>query len=134
VGLRDWSGEIRPLEQLSGRRVTAFAAIGNPAAFRATLAAAGADVADFQTFADHHRYAAGDLESLAAHATRAGAELVVTTLKDLVKLRCNALAGIPLVALEIAIDFTSGGDLLESLVGAATVNEPNPDRERGPVV
>ena len=134
MGLRDWSSAIRPLEQLAGRRVAAFAAIGNPAAFRATLAAAGADVADFQTFADHHRYAAGDLESLAAHASRTGADLVVTTLKDLVKLRCETLAGIPLVALEIAIDFTSGGDLLESLVGAATVNEPNPDRERGPVV
>lgn len=132
VGLRTWSGTIRPLETLAGRRVVGFAAIGNPAAFRATLAATGADVSDFLAFADHHHYAGGDLESLAARAERARADLVVTTLKDLVKVRCDALGGIPLAAVEIAIDFTGGGDLLESLVAAAAGTETSPDRNRTP--
>lgn len=119
VGLRTAAGDTQPLDTLRGRRVFAFAGIGNPAAFRTAVAALGAEIVGFQPLADHHAYRATDLDALGRAAATARADLVVTTLKDLVKVRRDALAELPLAALEIAIDFSSGAASLESAVGAA---------------
>lgn len=116
VGLRDAGGATRPLDDLRGRRVLAFAGIGNPAAFRSALAALGAEVVAFRPLPDHHAYTAADLDSLAREAATARADFAVTTLKDLVKIRRQALDGLPLAALEIAIEFTAGGAELEAAI------------------
>ena len=116
VGLRDWDGRTRPLADLAGRRVFACAAIGNPAAFRRTLEEAGAHLAGFRAYADHHAYTAADLEAIVAEAAATGAEQVVTTLKDLVKIRRTSLGPLPLTAVEIALDITLGRDALEAAV------------------
>ena len=68
-----------------GRRVLAFAGIGRPAKFFATLEAAGARLVAREAFADHHRYGDDELGRLAATAAAAGARLV-TTAKDAVRL------------------------------------------------
>jgi tetraacyldisaccharide 4'-kinase len=124
LALRSWTGAARPLEDLRGRRVAAFAAIGNPAAFRRTLADLGADVGAFRPLPDHHAYTDADRSSLAAAARAAGAGLVLTTLKDLVKVRRDDLEGVPLVAVEIAIEFLVGGDAIAELVRAAAGRGP----------
>ena len=74
------------LAALQGRRMLAFAGIGDPARFFRTLRAAGVDVAVEQAFADHHPYSAEDIAALVARAQREGLTLV-TTEKDMVKLR-----------------------------------------------
>jgi tetraacyldisaccharide 4'-kinase len=119
VALRSSGGLTQPLDALAGRRVVAFAGIGNPAAFRATLAALGADVAEFIAFADHHPYDAPDVERLAARARAAGAALLVTTLKDLVKVRRDDLDGVPVAAVEIALDAETGGEAVADAIVAA---------------
>jgi hypothetical protein len=52
----------------------------------------------------------------------------VTTVKDLVKIQTNDLAGVPVVALEIAFDILTGEDnlhrLIGSVVGAPAVDCP----------
>jgi tetraacyldisaccharide 4'-kinase len=112
VALRDHAGGLHDLDRLRGRRVASFAGIGNPAAFRGTLADLGATIAAYTPFADHHHYRDADIEALAATARASSADLAVTTLKDLVKVRRLDLGGIPLVALEIAATFSVGGDEL----------------------
>ena len=119
IQLRSARGEVRPLDELRGRRVAAFAGIGNPAAFRATLLGLGADLADFRGFPDHHPYSDADLRGLEEWVRRLGADLVVTTLKDLVKARVDRIGAAPLFALEIAIEMLCGGAELERLVAAA---------------
>jgi tetraacyldisaccharide 4'-kinase len=84
--------------------VAAFCGIGNPEAFRATLAACGLEIAGFRSFADHHAYSASDCDALGNWAAGLAAERIITTLKDLVKIRREALGGVPLVALEVAIE------------------------------
>lgn len=116
VQLRTASGAVLPLAALAGKRIAAFAGIGNPSAFRATLASLGAEVVGFRPFADHHAYAADDLSALAAWARAAGADLAVTTLKDLVKVRSDTLGDTPLAAIEIAIEIAAGGAALEALL------------------
>ena len=117
--LRTWAGGHLPLDTLRGRRVVAFCGIGNPVAFRLTLERLGADLVAFETYPDHHAYSAGDATTLSASAEAARAEIVVTTLKDLVKLQTDSLGGIPLAALEIAIEFCAGEADLEALVHRA---------------
>ena len=70
---------------LKGRRLLAFAGIGDPARFFATLAAAGLDVAATESFPDHHRFNAGAMQSLVARAAREHLTLV-TTEKDMMRI------------------------------------------------
>jgi tetraacyldisaccharide 4'-kinase len=79
-----------------GRRpVLAFAGIGNPDKFFATLLEAGIAIAERLSFPDHHRYTASDARAL---LKRADAEnvMLLTTEKDAVRLnghrRLTALA------------------------------------------
>jgi tetraacyldisaccharide 4'-kinase len=113
VALADCEGGELALEVLRGRTVAAFCGIGNPGAFRRTLAGLGADVCDFRTYPDHHRYGRDDVEELRTWARALGpGALVVTTQKDLVKLRLARLAERPLVALRIRLGVGAGADEL----------------------
>lgn len=127
VRLRSWDGAERPVGDLAHRRVVACAAIGNPAAFRRTLATLHADVAAFRSLPDHHAYVADDVERLADDVRRSDAALVATTLKDLVKLRRTEIAGRPLVAVEIELRVSLGRPELEqAIVGAITGDRSGP--------
>jgi tetraacyldisaccharide 4'-kinase len=72
---------------LRGRRVCAFAGIGDPARFFRSLRACGVDVAAERAFADHHPFSQRDVAELQEVAARGGLALV-TTEKDLARL-CN---------------------------------------------
>lgn len=71
---------------LRGRRVLAFAGIGDPPRFFRTLRSAGIDVVGEKSFPDHHRYTVAALDALVAQAER-DALTLVTTQKDFVKLQ-----------------------------------------------
>ncbi|MDX2095747.1 MAG: tetraacyldisaccharide 4'-kinase [Alphaproteobacteria bacterium] len=70
---------------LTGKRWLAFAGIGRPEKFFASLRAAGADLTATRTFADHHAYRADELAALQVEAKAENAQLI-TTCKDAVKL------------------------------------------------
>lgn len=81
------------LQQLRGQRVLAFAGIGDPARFFATLRSSGVDVVDERIFADHHPFAAGEIKRLVSDAA-AQSLMLVTTEKDFTRIASNpALAG-----------------------------------------
>jgi tetraacyldisaccharide 4'-kinase len=73
----------RPLagSGVAGRRVLAFAGIGDPVKFFRTVEDAGGEIVLKRAFADHHFYAPDELADLAATAERRGLELA-TTAKD----------------------------------------------------
>jgi tetraacyldisaccharide 4'-kinase len=66
-------------------RVLAFAGIGDPEKFFATLTDAGVAVAATRSFPDHHRYTGAEAQALCDDADRDGLVLV-TTEKDLARL------------------------------------------------
>ncbi len=74
---------------LRGRRVLAFAGIGRPAKFFATLREIGAEPVACHGFPDHHRYTADQVMRLCEAAAAAGA-VPVTTAKDWVRLPSEA--------------------------------------------
>ncbi len=89
-GLRMFRARLAPnaafIASLAGKRVLAFAGIGDPEKFFATLREAGVVVAATRNFDDHHRYTRADAQALCAEAERDGLTLV-TTEKDLARLQ-----------------------------------------------
>jgi tetraacyldisaccharide 4'-kinase len=105
-------GSRDAIQTAGAKRVAAFCGIGNPAGFRHTLATLGCNVAAWREFPDHHAYSREDVESLATWARDAGAELLLCTRKDLVKLRVPAIGGVPLRAVGVALQFLAGEEAL----------------------
>jgi len=71
---------------LRGKRVLAFAGIGDPTRFFRTLRGSGIEVVLERVFADHHPFSQSEIETLTTEARRDGLTLV-TTEKDLARLR-----------------------------------------------
>ena len=112
VRLRGIDGTAQPLPRIRKVPVMVLAAIGNPASFMETCRRAGANIIRSRFFPDHHHYAQSDLIEVQAEAAAHRVESVVTTLKDIVKLRqlgsrMNHTPGVPVFALETATDFDS---------------------------
>ncbi|MCU1376788.1 MAG: tetraacyldisaccharide 4-kinase [Actinomycetia bacterium] len=115
AALIEGTGRFEPLANLIGPRVAAFCGIGNPDGFRKTLEAMGVSLAGFRTFPDHHPYTASDVAEIARWGEMMGADLVLTTQKDSVKLRTSTIGRMPLRALRIGLEVLEG----ESLLGEA---------------
>ncbi|MBI5323130.1 tetraacyldisaccharide 4'-kinase [Bradyrhizobium sp.] len=101
------------LAALRGRRVLAFAGIGDPARFLATLRDSGVDVASKRLFADHHPLTADEAASLVAESEGGGLTLA-TTEKDLARLRTPD--GLPgwareIVPFKVALEFDDAAAL-----------------------
>lgn len=105
------SGELE-LGWLLGRRVWAFSALGNPAAFVRSLQALGAEVLGHEAYRDHHWYQPEELEAIARRAVEAGAEAVVTTEKDAVKLGPFPEGAPPAFVLAVELAVTRGEEFL----------------------
>jgi tetraacyldisaccharide 4'-kinase len=104
------------LDQLNDMAVAAFCGIGNPEGFRRTVVPLCRKLLDLRIFPDHHNYSASDVIALERWAEGLGANLVLTTQKDLVKLRARVLGLAPLRALRIGLEVTEGGAILDDVL------------------
>jgi tetraacyldisaccharide 4'-kinase len=86
---------FEPLDaaRFRGMKTLAFAGIGRPDKFFASLRRAGAELVAARRFPDHHRFGAAEIAGLRRDAERGGARLV-TTAKDWVRLPPAARDGI----------------------------------------
>jgi tetraacyldisaccharide 4'-kinase len=87
--------------RFAGKAVVAFAGIGRPEKFFATLRDLGAALAAAHEFPDHHAFRSAELAALDEEAARLGATLV-TTAKDWVRVDPAARARIAVLDVEIA--------------------------------
>ncbi len=87
--------------KLEGRRVVAVSGLADSTGFNAMLHELGATVVATLEFPDHHDYTPHDFENLLD--TARGADLIVTTEKDLVKLELFPAPGISLYALRLEV-------------------------------
>ncbi|MFD0936842.1 tetraacyldisaccharide 4'-kinase, partial [Methylobacterium trifolii] len=114
-GLPVHRGRLVPQgDGIAGRRFLAFAGIGRPEKFFATLAEAGAVLAGTRAFPDHHAFREKDLAGLAAAADGLGAELV-TTEKDAVRLPASFLGRVRV--LPVRLRFTEEEPVRTQLQG-----------------
>jgi len=87
--------------EFAGGKVLAFAGIGRPAKFYATLAGLGAEIVARHDFPDHHRYSEAEIGGLVAAAQALGAR-PVTTAKDWVRVPERWRGEIGVLAVAIA--------------------------------
>ncbi len=79
-------GDTLCFDDLSGRKVLACAGIADPEAFFHDLRSRGLNLVSTICFPDHAEYSDADIAELAGSFLRCGAELLLTTEKDGVKL------------------------------------------------
>ena len=109
------------LEDLPEGKVAAFCGLGNPQSFWNTLESLGVNVTFRWTFDDHHAYKPVELRRLAEQARQNGAQMLVTTEKDLINLPNqaeDALGALPLAWLEIELELEEEKRFFEALEGS----------------
>ncbi|MGF6228185.1 tetraacyldisaccharide 4'-kinase [Inquilinus ginsengisoli] len=105
--------------RLRGRKVLAFAGIGRPEKFFATLAELGAEIVGAVPYPDHHVYTPDEVMRLVETAQERGA-VPVTTEKDLVRLPPEARPMVEALRVDLAWDDPAAVDaVLEPVVRRA---------------
>ena len=104
------------LSGLRGRKLAAISAIAVPASFLNYLTELGGELVYSRHFVDHHRYRESELEEgyEAAHAH--GAEMIVTTEKDAVRLPRLRSDDLPVFYLRIAIRILKGQEEFDKCI------------------
>jgi tetraacyldisaccharide 4'-kinase len=106
-GLRPIQGDLdRSLitaQEIKAAPVAAFCGIGNPESFFSLLRRGGYQLRHTQTFRDHYSYAQSDIDRVVRESAAHGAQILLTTAKDEVKLRSLKFE-LPCYAADIAIE------------------------------
>lgn len=136
TGWLNGDGDFRNLDEISDRPAAAFCGIGNPQAFQQTLIGVGQKIVAFRPFPDHRDYTREDVEDLQAWARGQPKDcVIVTTQKDLVKLRLARLGERELWALRIELEVEAGHEQLHEklmeICEAATRQRSAPVSGRG---
>lgn len=125
-----WQAQLQPLEtgmEWKGTRVLAFAGIGRPGKFFATLKGLGADIVATREFADHAPYTDTVLKRLLAEANAKSAQLVSTE-KDIARLPDHFKREV--IALPVRLEFDDPEAVkaaLENLLAARRAENPVDD-------
>ncbi len=91
--------------------VYGFCGIAQPQSFQKTLKKSRMNLVGFQSFEDHHKYSLDDMKLLCKNGLSAGAEALIATEKDLVKIRdLSAPGDLPLLALSVRIQMDNDFD------------------------
>ena len=102
----------KPLEFMAGRKVMAFCGLGRPGGFWRTLAKLDLGVCRFLSFDDHQIYDRPTLNEIGFNLMDSGAEVLVTTAKDAVKLPPDF--PLPLMYLQMRMELDKPEDFLQA--------------------
>jgi tetraacyldisaccharide 4'-kinase len=98
------------LSILRGKKAVAFGGLANNDQFFDSLKRAGCLLEHTFSFADHYRYVRNDIDRIARTAQEKGAEVIVTTFKDNVKIQnCNRWP-VALLVVDVIIQITKPED------------------------
>jgi len=107
TGLRGFDG-IVDMGLMKDKNIFAFCGIANPGSFRKTVSSLGCKIVEFKSYRDHYRYLQADMTDLEERGMRLGADFLITTEKDMVKLRELLRAPSNLLSLEIGFSVDKG--------------------------
>ena len=108
------SQEEMNLGFIKGKKVAIFSGIAYPESFEGTIKEQGAEIIYTKRFLDHHRFSKGEIMTVFMEAFASGAEMILTTEKDAVRLP-KIFPKIPLYYLRLEIDLLSNEEDFNSL-------------------
>ncbi len=109
-------GEREPLSMLKGAKVAALSAIACPAGFEGFLESLGANLVARESYADHHRYTQQEIIDFINVAKAAGADYIVTTEKDAVRIPKLDRRDVQMYFLRVEIDILSGQESFDQCI------------------
>ena len=112
LGFRKHDGGLLPASWAKGRKIFAFCGIGNPLSFTNILQSLQANIVGVKNFRDHHRFSEGDIGDITAEAKKSGADWIVTTEKDIMKL---SELDVPENLLALSIEFDVDEEFFEEV-------------------
>jgi tetraacyldisaccharide 4'-kinase len=98
--------------------LAAFCALGNPPAFYEQVRRSGINLTLEKSYTDHHSYNQADIDTLVQAAKQSGAEGLITSAKDAVKLG-NLETPIPCFVLEIEMKIENEAELKRMIIDAS---------------
>ena len=104
------------IEALNGKKIAVFSGIAMPDGFEKFLTENGAEIVFNRRFLDHHRFENSEIEFILRVARTVGAEMIVTTEKDTVRIAPDIDSVVPLYFLKIDIDILSGTNFLNEAI------------------
>jgi tetraacyldisaccharide 4'-kinase len=119
-----------PLEYLNGKRIGAFSGIATPESFEKFLYDLGARLVMRERFLDHHRFTDEDLDAVFKDAVKTGAEFVVTTEKDAVRIDPKRKFPIPVYYLRLEIEIIRGASDFDEAVSRICFAQSQPGTSR----
>jgi len=99
MSLVDRQGEQEELDSLKGKKILSLSGIANPSYFSSLLRKCGTEIVSEAIFPDHHFYTAEDLSSIKERSE--GVDFIVTTEKDMLKLKSLCIDQLPIRALRV---------------------------------
>lgn len=103
-----WKDEQLPLDALKGKKVAAICGIAVPESFERYLEGLGGEIVYRESYVDHHRYHEDEIEAFARRAAEQGAQMLVTTEKDAVRIPEVDTHGLPFLFLRVEIRILKG--------------------------
>ncbi|SDD81436.1 tetraacyldisaccharide 4'-kinase [Sporomusa acidovorans] len=123
IEIEEWYKGVRPetvpLDKVKGRSVLPFSAIGNPSSFEQTITDLDVNIADAVRYPDHHDYTMAEMQSIMQKAVDCGAEALITTDKDAVKIPSEFIHSerpLPVYVLSIEVRFHEGYEELMDMI------------------
>ena len=107
--------EIVNSEQLTAHKVGVFCAIGQPARFLQTVRDLKSEIVDTLILNDHAQWQQGQLEAFAKRCRERGAEALVCTEKDFVKLNFD-VSTLKILPVKIQLKITEGKEHWQQLI------------------
>jgi tetraacyldisaccharide 4'-kinase len=111
--------KILELKAFKGKKAVAFSGIGNPRSFEKVLAEVNLTIAEHVVFSDHHWYSDNDIKKIIEARRKQAADFIVTTEKDVVRLRrqfSRFLETEPIFVAEIQQEVLAGEEKLNELL------------------
>lgn len=115
-----FSREPHPLERLSGLKIVALSGIASPQSFEHSLEKLGAVLLKKLRFADHHRFSQQEIINIVNEAQELGADAVVTTEKDAVRMTRIDRCAVPVFFMRIEVQFVSGIEEFQRCISQIT--------------
>ncbi|NOY76210.1 MAG: tetraacyldisaccharide 4'-kinase [Kiritimatiellaeota bacterium] len=109
-------GEHLELDALKDKKIAALSGIANPDSFEEFLRRFGSEIVHSAKFADHHRYSQQEIIDFINEAKARGAEMIITTEKDAVRLPRLDRVDIPTYFMRVEIGIISGQENFDQCI------------------
>jgi tetraacyldisaccharide 4'-kinase len=108
--------DLQQIDTLVGKKICVFSGIAMPDSFENFLDTLGAKIVHRKRFVDHHRFTEYELDGMYNAALSHGAEFIITTEKDAVRMPHGYACRLPTYFMKMEIEIASGEGIIDGAI------------------